>query len=256
MLQNSVGIVTGASRGIGRAIAGKLAREGMDIAAVDLELNGLNTLVDEIESIGRRVVAIKADVTKCDETDKMARKTIELFGSIDVMINNAGIIIAEHFIETNELNWRKIIDTNLTGTFLCCKSVVPYMINQNKGKIINISSILGKKGSPMLAAYCASKFGVIGLTMTLSQELGKYNITANAVCPGFVRTSMWENHLNQAFSDILRIPPKDVYDNIIAASVPLKQPITEEDIAQCVAFLCKADNISGAAINVDGGYAM
>ena len=124
----------------------------------------------------------------------MAQETIDKFGCIDVLVNNAGVIIVEPFVDVKEENWDKVLGVNLKGTFLCCQAVAPHMIGQKSGKIVNISSVAGKKGNPMLAAYCSSNSCVIGLTMSLAQELGPHNIAVNAVCPGFIRTAMWVDH--------------------------------------------------------------
>ncbi len=255
-LKGKVGIVTGAARGLGCAIALELARAGMKIAAVDLAKRQMADLVNDAKGFGGRVLALKADVTSMESTERMARETIDEFGQIDVLVNNAGVIVAAPFVEMKRKDWDKIINVNLGGVFNCCKAVVPNMIDRKIGRIVNISSVAGKKAAPLISAYSASKFGVIGLTQALALELGAHNITVNAVCPGFIDTAMWKDHLNQALSPLMGVEVDEVFDTFAKTNVPLQRPQSPEDIAQCVAFLCKADNISGAAINVDGGHTM
>lgn len=255
-LIGKVGIVTGAARGIGRGIALGLAREGMHLVLVDLARNELEPVVEEIKGLNSRVLALEADVTSSEETRKIAETTMSTFGQIDVLVNNAGIIMVAPFTELREEDWDKVLNVNLKGTFLCCKAVVPYMIKKKRGRIINISSVAGKKAPPFIAAYSASKFGVIGLTQTLAQELGAHNITANAICPGFIDTAMWQQHLSPAFSNIMGVRPEQVVETFTKANVPLQRPQSPEDIAQCVVYLCRADNVSGVALNVDGGHTM
>jgi meso-butanediol dehydrogenase / (S,S)-butanediol dehydrogenase / diacetyl reductase len=254
-LKGRVGIVTGAARGIGHGISLELAREGMNIVAVDLLRDPLNELVQQIKELNVRALALDLDVSSAEATGRMARETIREFGQIDVLVNNAAIVVVAPFVELTEEDWDKVIKVNLKGSFLCCKAVVPYMIQRKSGRIVNISSVAGKKAPPFISAYSASKHGLIGLTQALAQELGVHNITANAVCPGFVPTPLWEN-LMPTLSKAMGVDPSQFFETFAKTSVPLQRLQTAEDIGQCVAFLCKADNISGIAINVDGGYTM
>jgi NAD(P)-dependent dehydrogenase (short-subunit alcohol dehydrogenase family) len=254
-LTGRVGIVTGAARGIGRGIALELAREGMHIAAVDLLKEELEDLVKEIKSFQVRALALEIDVASAEATHRMVDETLKEFGQIDVLVNNAAIVVVTPFTELKEEDWDKVIKVNLKGTFLCCKAVVPHMIQRKSGRIINISSVAGKKAPPLISAYSASKHGVIGLTQALAQELGVHNITVNAVCPGFVPTPLWET-LMPAISAAMGIEQTQFFETFAKTQVPLQRLQTPEDIGQCVAFLCKADNISGVAINVDGGHTM
>ncbi|MBI4774768.1 MAG: 3-oxoacyl-ACP reductase FabG [Deltaproteobacteria bacterium] len=255
-LKGRVGIVTGAAGGLGRAIALELVHEGMNVVAVDLAQDPMDVLVKEAEGFGADVLAMTADVTSSESTERMARKTLDRFGRIDVLVNNAGVIVAAPFVEMKRADWDRIIGVNLGGVFNCCKAVVPSMIQRKTGRIVNISSVAGKRAAPLISAYSASKFGVIGLTQALALELGEYDITVNAVCPGFIETAMWKDHLNPALSPLLGVGAEEVFHTFIETNVPLKRPQSPEDIAQCVVFLCKADNITGAAINVDGGHTM
>ena len=253
-LAGKVAIVTGAARGIGRGIALELAKEKMKIAVVDLDKTQMDPVVQEIKGLNTETLAIEADVSSAQATQYMARETIDAFGQIDVLVNNAGVIVVGPCTEETEENWDRILNINLKGTFLCCKAVMPHMIQRTSGRIVNIASVAGKTSHPLILAYSVSKHGVIGLTQALSQGLGEYNITVNAVCPGIIETAMWTDHLNPAFSPIMNVEPSQVVGSFCKESAPLQRPQTAEDIGQAVAFLCKADNISGVALNVDGGY--
>jgi meso-butanediol dehydrogenase/(S,S)-butanediol dehydrogenase/diacetyl reductase len=255
-LKDKVGIVTGAARGIGMAIALALVREGMNVLAVDLNMESLGDLIKNAEDLGAKILPLEVDVTSPDATERMARKAIDQWGQIDVLVNNAGVIVAAPFVELKKEDWERIIQVNLGGVFHCCKAVVPHMIRRQAGRIVNIASVAGKRAAPLISAYSASKFGVIGLTQALALELGAYDITVNAVCPGFIDTAMWKNHLNPALSPVMGVDRDSVLDHFAKTNVALRRPQTPEDIAQCVVFLCKAGNVSGVAINVDGGHTM
>jgi meso-butanediol dehydrogenase/(S,S)-butanediol dehydrogenase/diacetyl reductase len=255
-LKDKVGIVTGAARGIGKAIALELVREGMNVLAIDLNLESLADLVKSAEDFGARILPLEVDVTSLDATERMARKAIDQWGKIDVLVNNAGVIVAVPFVELKSEDWDRIIQVNLGGVFHCCKAVVPHMIQRQAGHIVNIASVAGKRAAPLISAYSASKFGVIGLTQALALELGAYDITVNAVCPGFIDTNMWREHLNPALSPVMGVDKDSVLDHFAKTNVALGRPQTPEDIAQCVVFLCKAGNVSGVAINVDGGHTL
>ncbi len=255
-LKGKTGIVTGAARGIGRAIALKMFQEGMNVVVADLEKSLLDQWVKETEGAHNRILTTMADVTSPVDAERMAQTAIEQWGTIHALVNNAGVIKAIPFIETTQDEWEKIISVNLGGVFHCCKAVVSHMIENRAGRIVNISSVAGKKAAPLISAYSASKFGVIGLTQALALELGSHDITVNAVCPGFIETSMWKDHLNPALSPVMGVDQEAVLSSFAQANVALKRPQTPEDIAQCVIFLLKADNVSGVAVNVDGGHTM
>jgi NAD(P)-dependent dehydrogenase (short-subunit alcohol dehydrogenase family) len=228
----------------------------MHLVLIDLAMNELEPVVEEIKGFNSQALAFEADVTSSEAARRMAETTISSFGQIDVLVNNAGIIVVAPFTELKEEDWDRVLNVNLKGTFLCCKAVVPYMIQKKSGRIINIASVAGKKAPPMIAAYSASKFGVIGLTQALAQELGVHNITVNAICPGFIDTAMWQRHLSPAFANVMGVLPEQVVETFTKANVPLQRPQTAEDIAQGVVYLCRADNVSGVALNVDGGHTM
>jgi meso-butanediol dehydrogenase/(S,S)-butanediol dehydrogenase/diacetyl reductase len=268
-LDNKTAIVTGAGRGIGRAIAVRLAKEGANIVAVDVErlqsasnqyqesyLKGHQAalkLVGEIQSMGCRAIAVNADVTKSAEVGHMVEEALREFGRVDILVNNAGVVTRANVVDLSEDQWDLVMDVNAKGVFLCCKAVVPHMIRNRSGKIVNISSESGKSGEKGLAHYCASKFAVIGFTQSLALELAPYSINVNAVCPGMVYTRMWE-YLTE-FEDT-KMPLEGAFEQLVREIVPLGRSQTPEDVADAVLFLCLSDNITGESINVSGGHEM
>ncbi|MFC1933931.1 SDR family NAD(P)-dependent oxidoreductase [Chloroflexota bacterium] len=282
-LSGEVALVTGTSnkRGLGCGIALRLAREGADIvvtdkykAPEDLEpwdrkegWRGLESVVTEIESLGRRALAINADISHSQEVNDMVAKAFDEFGKIDILVNNAALIARDigtvPVMDLSEEAWVKAIAVNLTGTFLMCKAVAKQMIKQSQGgKIINISSIAGKWALAGQAAYSASKFGVIGLTQALALELAPYKVNVNAVCPGSTLTwgtrgqAIYEA-VNQGLSEDEAITK--VYANATQPqAVPLGRPAKVEDVANVVAFLAstQSDYMTGQSINIAGGMLM
>jgi 3-oxoacyl-[acyl-carrier protein] reductase len=241
-IKGSVAIVTGSSRGIGKAIALKLAEEKANII---LNYNTQDTEAENFKNILKNsyktnVFTYKADVSNPDEVKKMIQKTISYFGKIDILVNNAGIKGKNCEISTlSTEEWEKIINTNLKGVFNTCKFVVPYMIKQNKGVIINISSIAGLMGANVNIAYAASKAGIIGLSLALAAQVSKYNIRVNIIAPGAIDTSWWNNE------------PK-IKDKL-SASCPLKRLGNPEEIGEAVISLIKNDFINGIVLPVNGG---
>lgn len=240
--KNRVVVVTGGSAGIGKAAVEKFAREGAAVAIWDVN----ETLGKELEILlqteGLAIRFIKVNTANLSEVEQAAAETIKQFGKIDVLINNAGITRDASLQKMTSEQWQQVIDVNLTGVFNCCKAVSPVMIQHNYGRIVNTSSIVGLYGNYGQANYAATKAGVIGLTQTLARELGKNNITVNAVAPGFIATDM-----------IKTIPEKVIA--MMTEKVPLKKLGTPEDVANTYAFLAsdEAQFISGTVISVDGG---
>ncbi|WP_455364951.1 SDR family NAD(P)-dependent oxidoreductase [[Eubacterium] cellulosolvens] len=261
-LQNEVAIVTGGGRGIGKAIVNKLSQEGAAVMIADIEklgspethyedseLKGYHAALDLAESLkksGRDAEAFNVDVTKKDQVTGMIQKIIERYKRIDILVNNAAIVNLGKVVDLKEDQWDVVMDVNAKGTFLCCQAVVPYMIKEKSGKIINISSESGLMGEPELAHYCASKWAVIGFTRSLALELGQFNINVNAVCPGTVYTQM-QKYLTKS---------EDAFKEYVKRTLILGRPQTPEDIANAVLFLCFQDNITGHALNVTGGRVM
>jgi len=261
-LQGKSAVVTGAGRGIGRAIALRLAVEGAKIIVTDLKKEDAQNVASEIISQGGESIALQSDATKELDVDKMIRQPIEAYGTIDILVNNVGggsgmAPVAKTIIE----NWDKTIEINLKSTFLCCRAVAQVMIPRKQGRIINISSISGKSGEALIGSYCAAKFGVLGLTQVLAKELGRHNITVNAVCPGYVYTPGWENlaqSLKDGYSSMAKKSLEQIFEERVTPLTPLGRAQTVEDVASLVAYLAseEAKNITGQSINVDGGAVM
>ncbi|MEM0049942.1 MAG: 3-oxoacyl-ACP reductase FabG [Candidatus Bathyarchaeia archaeon] len=236
-----VALVTGASRGIGRATVLKLASIGYDIALNDLELTDEGKeAIKQIESMGRKAVFFKADVSKFSEVQKMVDDVIREFGRIDVLVNNAGINIDRLLINMTLEEWQKVIDVNLNGVFNCTKAVLPYMIKQGGGHIINISSMSALIGAIGQANYAAAKGGIISFTKVIAREYAKYNILCNAIAPGAVKTRM-----------LLSMPPGQLKERV--ANIPLGRIAEPEEVAELIAFLAETTYITGQVISINAG---
>ncbi len=255
-LEGKVAIVTGATGVIGRGICKVLAREGMTVAVADLSQEECNRCADEISASGGSALGIAVDVTLRDSTRNMAESVLAAFGRIDALVNNAGIISVAPLVDFKEEDFDRIIAVNLKGSFLCAQAVVPHMIERKTGRIINISSVAAKRPAPLQTAYAASKHGQLSLTQVWCQELGPHNITVNAVCPGFIDSPMWKDHLSPAYAPGFGVEPSQLIAAVAKVNSPLGRPQTAEEIGEAVAYFCKADNASGQALAVDGGHAM
>jgi meso-butanediol dehydrogenase / (S,S)-butanediol dehydrogenase / diacetyl reductase len=254
-LSGRVAIVTGAGRGLGAGIARSLAREQMAVVLVDLDRAGLDLLAGELEGLGGRVLPLPGDVTSAAAMADVARKTIDELGGVDLLVNNAGVLVVKGIIETNEADWDRVIDVNLKGVFLASKAVIPHMIERRSGRIVNLSSIAGLRGAAVLPVYAASKWGVLGLTQSMAAELGPYHINVNAVCPGVIETDMWTGpgKLGEVLARDMGIAANDVPCEFMRAKGLLGRPQTAADIGEAVVYLAKADNVTGAHLVVDGG---
>ncbi|MDW4397789.1 3-oxoacyl-[acyl-carrier-protein] reductase [Staphylococcus saprophyticus] len=239
-------LVTGASRGIGRSIAIQLAEEGYKVA-VNYAGNKekADAVVEEIKAKGVEAFAIQANVANGDEVKAMIKEVVSQFGSVDVLVNNAGITRDNLLMRMKEQEWDDVIDTNLKGVFNCIQKVTPQMLRQKSGSIINLSSVVGAVGNPGQANYVATKAGVIGLTKSAARELASRNITVNAVAPGFIVSDMTD-----ALSEELKAQ--------MLEQIPLAKFGEDSDIANIVAFLAseKAKYITGQTIHVNGGMYM
>jgi meso-butanediol dehydrogenase / (S,S)-butanediol dehydrogenase / diacetyl reductase len=268
-LRGRIALVTGGARGIGRGITVALAREGVHVAVADLYEPGMTTAgyalstaqevaetVDGLKALGVRAIGVPVDVTNYDRVQTTVETVIRDLGPIDILCNNAGVLDVALVADTTEPQWDAIMDVNVKGVFLCCKAVVPGMIERRRGRIINTASIAGKRGAPRLAAYCASKFAVIGFTQSLAHEVASYDITVNAVCPGWLGTAMWMDVLIGPIMERLGKDAQAAFQEHAAANVPLGRPQSPEDVGQAVVYLAKADNVTGVALNVAGGLVM
>ncbi len=255
-LKDRIAIVTGAGHGIGRGIALRLAHEGCKLMVSDIDLDSAKKTAGEIEEAGREVIFARTDVSDSFQVEEMVKKTNEKFGRIDILVNNAGIITVGHITKLTEEEWDRCIAINLRGAFLCSKAAAPIMIEQKSGHIINMSSKSGKQGGLWLSAYCASKFGIIGLTQSLALDLAEYGITVNAICPGIIFTQQWEK-LMVEYARKLNIPESEVKSHYVK-KIPLGRDGTAEDVANVVVFLAsdEAGYMTGQAVNVSGGQEM
>ena len=246
ILQGKTALITGGSRGIGRAIAIKLAENGSNVI-INYSSNkeAAEEVVKEIESHGVKALAVKCNITNSEEIKAMIDAIDEKFDTVDILVNNAGITKENLFLRMKEEDWESVMDVNLKGVFLCTKAVIRKMIKQKFGKIINVSSVVGVAGNPGQANYCASKAGVIGFTKSLAKELGGKSIYVNAVAPGFIETDMT--------SEL----PEKVKTSMLD-SVPLKRYGKPEDVANVVLFLSSdlSNYVTGQVIHIDGGMVM
>lgn len=254
-LKDTVAIVTGGARGIGRGVALSLAREGAHVVVADLP--SLRAEMEETaalaEAEGVQALAVDCDVTDWAQVSALAQTAIDRFGRIDIMVTNAGVISVAPVVAMSEEQWDRVVDVNLKGTFLCCKAVIGHMMERRSGRIITMSSQAGRRGAPALAHYCTTKWGVIGFTQSLALELAPFNVTVNAVCPGEVDTAMWREVLLPALAGAQGGSQEEAWERYVRERVPLGRPQSPDDIGQAVVFLCRADNISGEALNVTGG---
>ncbi len=239
-------LITGATRGIGRQIALTLAKEGYNIALnYRKENEELMNTKKEIEKNNVKCLTVQGDVSNFEDCERIAKETIQAFGSIEVLVNNAGITKDMLLMRMKQEDFEQVIDINLVGTFNVTKNVIPYMMKAREGRIINISSVVGVVGNAGQTNYSASKAGIIGFTKSLAKEVASRNILVNAIAPGFIQTSM---------TDVL----KDEAKEEIAKNIPLKRLGTAEDVANLVKFLSSKESsyITGQVINVDGGMVM
>jgi 3-oxoacyl-[acyl-carrier protein] reductase len=239
-------VVTGGSRGIGRSIALEFGKKGANVVInyVSSDIEAAK-VAEEINNLGGNAILVKGDVSSFEEGKKLIDETVKVFGTIDILINNAGITKDGLIMRMKEEHFDKVLDINLKGVFNTCKSAVSYMIKQRSGKIINISSVVGIVGNAGQANYAASKAGVIGLTKSIAKEVGSRGITANVVAPGFIKSDM---------TDVLNDKVKEGMLGLI----PLGRLGEVEDIAKTVVFLASegGNYITGQVINVDGGMVM
>lgn len=243
-LKDKKAAVTGAARGIGRAIALKLAREGADVVVADINLEGVQKVAGEIEDMGRKAVALKVDVSVKEEAEKIINTAKEKLGRLDILVNNAGINRDAMLHKMSDEDWGRVLAVDLTGVFFCTRAAAKLMRDQGYGRIINISSAswMGNIGQ---ANYSAAKAGVVGFSKTAARELARKGVTVNVICPGFIDTEM------------TRAVPEKIRAKIID-KIPMGEVGKPEDVANAVAFLAsdEARYITGAIIDVGGGMVL
>jgi NAD(P)-dependent dehydrogenase (short-subunit alcohol dehydrogenase family) len=246
-------IVTGAASGLGKSIAEQFAKAGANVVIADLNKEAADNLSNELKKYGHKIISYSLDVSNYDAFKTMIESIANELGSIDILVNNAGICKAEPLIDMDMAFADKMIKINLNGTIYGCKAVLPQMIKQHKGKIVNMSSIAAKMGGVGASVYSATKAGVLELTACLAREYAKDNINVNCILPGIIRTPLWEKMLDEMTNNV---PSKK--DEVFASftkEIPLGRPQDEIDIANAVLFLCteEADNITAQNLGVDGG---
>jgi len=244
-LTGRVALVTGAAQGIGKAVALLLARNGSDIVVSDINLEKAEETANEINSIGRKALAVKVDVANWNDVEQMVEVILEKFAKIDILVNNAGITRDKLILRMTDEDWDAVLNVNLKGTFHCTKAVVRHMAKQRSGKIVNIASVVGEMGNAGQANYSASKAGVIGLTKTIAREFAQRGININAIAPGYIETPMTEALPEKAKEELKRL-------------IPMERLGKPEDVAEAVLFLVSEESnyITGQVLNVNGGIYM
>jgi len=266
-LKDQVAIVTGGGGGLGEGICLCLAREGAHVVVSDVKLALAEKVASKAREMGRKAFALQTDVRIARECQSLIEKSLKELGRIDILVCGAGVSGFVYrrdskeppILETiSEEDWDLTIDVNLKGVFLCNQAIVPYFKQQKKGKIINVSSIAGRRGSDWLPHYSASKAGVIAFSQVVALQLGPYNVNVNTICPGFVWTSMSViagKIMSKTYPQFKDMSPTEVFNEIIRTRVPLGRPQTPDSIGNTAVFLAsdEAEDITGQAINVDGG---
>lgn len=256
-LKDRVAVVTGGGRGIGRAIALAFAREGAAVVVAARSRDEVERVAREIEDAGGRARGVSVDVSRSADVAGLAETALSAFGAVEILVNGAGVHRIAPLAELDEATWTQIIDVNLHGPFRCIKAVLPGMLERNWGRIINVSSVLGKIGAPFTAAYTASKHGLIGLTRALAWELGRTGITVNAICPGLVDTAMTRETI-PARVRLFGAPSVEAMRERMLQAVPQQRMLEPEEIAPLAVYLAspEAGAVTGQAYNVDAGMVM
>jgi len=258
-LQDRIALVTGGAQGLGEAICHRLAREGAHVVVADLNLAGAEKVAaDIVAQTDRRAIAAQVDVTDEAQVEAMVQRAVDEFGRLDILVSNAGVLIAEAVDEFPADKWRLVMNVNLYGYFLCAKHIARVMKAQRSGAIVQVNSKSGKKGSYKNSAYAASKFGGIGLTQSIALELAEYGVRANAVCPGNLLDSpLWVDSLYAQYAKKWGITEAEVRQRYVD-QVPMKRGCIYEDVTNAIVFLAsdQASYMTGQAINVTGGQEM
>jgi 3-hydroxybutyrate dehydrogenase len=246
-------LVTGGGRGIGRAVALDLARAGSHVAVAARSRGDVESVASEARALGVQAASLVADVSRPEDVRAMVQGAREALGGVDILVNGAGVAPSALVHRTSEEQWRAAIETNLSGAFYCIRESLPEMMERGWGRVITIASIAGKTGYPYIAAYAASKHGVLGLTKCVALEVAEKGITVNAVCPGYVDTPMTDVSVTRIVEKT-GLAAADVRKRLEDAS-PQKRLMTSEEVAAFVLFLCTdaARGITGQALSLDGG---
>jgi len=242
-LANKVAIVTGSGRGIGKAIALKLAEAGATVVVNDVA-ETVNSVAEEIKAMNRQSLAVVADISSAPDVTRLVDTTIATYGRVDILVNNAGITRDQLLLRMSDEDWDRVLNVNLKSVFLCTRAVLKHMVKQRWGRIVNISSIVGIIGNPGQANYASAKAGIIGFTRTIAKEVASRSITVNAIAPGFIDTEMTQ-----------KLPEE--WKQQLKSRIPVGYLGTPRDVAEAVAFLAseEARYITGQVLNVDGGMA-
>ena len=268
-MQGKVALITGGGQGIGRGTAFRLSREGATVVVADIKIQEAEQTAEEIRNKGRRALAYQLNLANVEEIQPMVDRVVAEFGRIDILVNSAGIVQSKGFLDITEAEWDRVLDINLKGLFFCTQTVARQMIVQvpddvkaagktdrSYGKIVNLSSISGRRGRSYQAHYAASKTAIISVTQSAALAFTPYGINVNAIAPSVVLTPMWEQNIKDK-SQAFGVDAKKESDEFIER-IPLKRPGSPDEMAAAIAFLCSpdADYITGQTLNVDGGFEM
>ena len=258
-----VAIVTGGAQGIGRGIVLCMAKEGADIAIADLKVDGARQVAAEVAALGRKSIVVRTDVTKQADFEALYEAVRKDLGKIDILVNNAGTACppGNPFTRNVEEDWDRVWAVNVKSIFFACKVIAPYFIERKYGKIVNIASIAGTMNSPNMPPYSVSKMGVVTFTKIVAKEMAPHNVNVNAICPGILWTHFWQEtaeRLIKAGGQFADMTPRQVFENRVNVTIPMKREQTPEDIGNAAVFLAsdEARNITGQALHVDGGVVM
>ncbi|WP_375576310.1 SDR family NAD(P)-dependent oxidoreductase [Paracidovorax oryzae] len=251
-LAGKTAVVTGGARGIGKGIVLELARAGADVLIADLLEDAMQSTAAEVQALGRRALTRRVDVTDAAQVQAMVDQAVSELGGLDILVNCAGVISIHPVEKLSERDWDFVMDVNAKGTFLGCRAALGPMRARRSGRIVNVASIAGKEGFPNLAHYSASKFAVVGFTNALAKEVAQEGITVNAICPGIVRTYMWDR-----LSDEWKNEGESVEDSWARHQltlIPQGRAQTPQDMGRLALFFATMDNVTGQSVNVDGGF--
>lgn len=252
-LEGKVVLVTGGGQGIGRAISLRLAKDGANVAIADMNLDSAESVVNEIEQMGRKAVAFKVDVRDKEVVRDTVNQVVENFGDLDILVNNAGVGLFNGIFDIDEQELDLQYEVNVKGLFFAMQAAAEYMVKKNSGKIINIASQAGRRGEPFALSYCMSKAAVISMTQSAALALAPNKINVNAVAPGVVDTPFWEK-VDKIFAKLQNLPEGEPKRRAVEA-IPLGRIEQPEDVANVVSFLAGPDSdyMTGQTVNVDGG---